>query len=76
MELGVLYPSMAEPGDTNDHGFLFMVVGILDETLKEEQIWVKTVKKKDKRKDMKFGGGGQLRLAGEMVHGLLDEHAL
>lgn len=32
--------------------------------------------KKDKRKDMKFGGGGQLRLAGEMVHGLLDEHSL
>ena len=35
-ELGIKYPSMTLPGDSNDHGFLVMVLGILDEARETE----------------------------------------
>ena len=36
VDLGIQYPSISTPGDSNDHGYLVMVLGILDEAREAE----------------------------------------
>lgn len=67
-ELGIEYTSMADPSDSNDHGFVFMVLKILEETKMKEQAWQSmTKKKKNDGEANNFDGGRQLRLAAETV---------
>lgn len=67
-ELGIEYTSMADPSDSNDHGFVFMVLKILEETKMKEQAWQSMMKKKKNNGEANnFDGGRQLRLAAETV---------
>lgn len=59
---------MADPSDSNDHGFVFIVLKILEETKMKEQAWQSmTKKKKNNGEANNFDGGRQLRLAAETV---------
>lgn len=68
--LRVGVPTLAYPGDSNDHGFLWMVLQILEEARREEQVWNKQREAGEER----FKGGAQLRLAAETVEAFLNEH--
>ncbi|KAF4537409.1 uncharacterized protein LTHEOB_1600 [Lasiodiplodia theobromae] len=71
-EMGTAYPSLAHPGDSNDHGFLVMVLKILEETKVEEE----ALQRKKKGEAKAFEGGEQLRLAAETMEEFWSERAI
>ncbi|KAF9639620.1 hypothetical protein BFW01_g11426 [Lasiodiplodia theobromae] len=71
-EMGIAYPSLAHPGDSNDHGFLVMVLKILEETKVEEE----ALQRKKKGEAKAFEGGEQLRLAAETMEEFWRERAV
>lgn len=62
-ELGVDHPSTTQHGDSNDHGYIFMVTAILRETEVEEELY---------RSREAFKGGVQLRVAGAELEAFLN----
>lgn len=69
-ELGILHPSLQQPGESNDHGNLYMVLAVLNDNK-----MAATAHEGDKSKRSEaFGGGREVGIAGKALVDYLGKH--